>query len=50
MRAVDTIIESLLAVRELDDLAPASHPLREIREMVNEAGRSGSILRAAARS
>lgn len=37
MRGADTFTESLFTVRKLDDFVPASHPLRAIREMANEA-------------
>ncbi|WLE58840.1 IS5 family transposase [Burkholderia plantarii] len=37
MRGADTFTESLFMVRKLDDFVPASHPLRAIREMANEA-------------
>ena len=37
MRGADTFTESLFSVRKLDDFVPASHPLRSIRVMVNEA-------------
>ena len=37
MRGADTFTESLFSVRKLDDFVPASHPLRSIRFMVNEA-------------
>ncbi|KAG0163343.1 hypothetical protein DFQ30_000317 [Apophysomyces sp. BC1015] len=36
MRGADKFTESLFCVRKLDDLVPASHPLRSIRAMVNE--------------
>ena len=32
-----TVTESLFKVRQLEDFAPADHPLRPIRKMVNEA-------------
>lgn len=37
MRGADTLTESLFTMRHLDDFVPASHPLRAIRKMVNEA-------------
>ena len=37
MRGADTFTESLFTMRHLDDFVPASHPLRPIRTMVNEA-------------
>jgi transposase len=37
MRAADTFTESLFSVRKLDDFVPATHPLRAVRLMVNEA-------------
>ena len=37
MRGPDTFTESLFNVKRLDDFVPASHPLRLIRVMVNEA-------------
>ena len=37
MRGPDTFTESLFSVKKLDDFVPASHPLRSIRVMVNEA-------------
>lgn len=37
MRGADTFTESLFTVRKLDDFVPASHPLRAIRTMANEA-------------
>lgn len=37
MRGPDTFTESLFSVKKLDDFVPASHPLRLIRVMVNEA-------------
>jgi transposase len=37
MRGADTFIESLFTMRRLDDFVPAQHPLRPIREMVNQA-------------
>jgi transposase len=37
MRGTDTFTESLFSVKKLDDFVPASHPLRHIRVMVNEA-------------
>jgi len=37
MRGADTFTESLFTMRHLDDFVPASHPLRPIRKMVNEA-------------
>ena len=37
MRGPDTFTESLFSIKKLDDFVPASHPLRAIRAMVNEA-------------
>lgn len=37
MRGADTFTESLFTMRRLDDFVPARHPLRPIREMVNQA-------------
>lgn len=37
MRGADLLQESLFTVRELDDFVPAGHPLRPIRERVNQA-------------
>ncbi|WP_244818645.1 IS5 family transposase [Caballeronia sp. Lep1P3] len=37
MRGADTFTESLFSFRKLDDFVPASHPLRSIRVMANEA-------------
>ena len=37
MRGADTFTESLFTMRRLDDFVPAMHPLRPIREMVNQA-------------
>ena len=37
MRGADTFTESLFTMRRLEDFVPASHPLRPIRAMVNEA-------------
>ena len=37
MRGVDTFTESLFTMRHLEDFVPAAHPLRPIRQMVNEA-------------
>lgn len=37
MRGSDTFTESLFSVHRLDDFVPQSHPLRELRVMVNEA-------------
>ena len=37
MRGADTYTESLFTIRKLDDFVPAQHPLRPIRQMVNEA-------------
>lgn len=37
MRGADILQESLFTVRQLDDFVPASHPLRPIRERVNQA-------------
>ena len=37
MRASDTFTESLFTMSKLEDFIPHSHPLRPIRNMVNEA-------------
>lgn len=37
MRGADVLQESLFSVRKLDDFVPATHPLRPIRERVNQA-------------
>lgn len=37
MRGADTFTESLFSMRRLDDFVPADHPLRPVRQMVNEA-------------
>jgi transposase len=37
MRGADTFTESLFTMRQLEDFVPADHPLRPIRQMVNEA-------------
>ncbi len=37
MRGADTFTESLFTMRHLEDFVPAEHPLRPIRQMVNEA-------------
>jgi transposase len=37
MRGADTFTESLFTMRRLDDFVPAQHPLRPIREIVNQA-------------
>lgn len=37
MRGADILQESLFTVRKLDDFVPASHPLRPIRDRVNQA-------------
>lgn len=37
MRGADTFTESLFTMRRLEDFVPADHPLRAIRELVNEA-------------
>ncbi len=37
MRGSDTTTESLFIMQTLEDDLPASHPLRAIRRMVNEA-------------
>lgn len=37
MRGSDTFTESLFTMRHLEDFVPADHPLRAIREMVNQA-------------
>ena len=37
MRGADTFTESLFTMRHLEDFVPADHPLRPIRQIVNEA-------------
>jgi transposase len=37
MRGADTFTESLFTMRHLEDFVPIDHPLRPIRQMVNEA-------------
>ena len=37
MRGVDVFSEQLFTVKRLEEFIPANHPLRPIREMVNEA-------------
>jgi transposase len=37
MRGADTFTESLFTLRQLEDFVPAGHPLRPIRQMVNQA-------------
>jgi len=37
MRGCDSYTEGLFTIRRLDDFVPASHPLRRIRVMVNDA-------------
>jgi transposase len=37
MRGADTLHESLFSISKLDDFIPTVHPLRPIREMVNQA-------------
>lgn len=37
MRGPDTFTESLFSIKKLDDFVPATHPLRAIRAMVNDA-------------
>ncbi|ONM80858.1 DDE transposase [Pseudomonas aeruginosa] len=37
MRGVDVFSEQLFTVKRLEEFIPASHPLRPVREMVNEA-------------
>jgi transposase len=37
MRGADTFTESLFTMRHLEDFVPSDHPLRPIRQMVNEA-------------
>lgn len=37
MRGADTFTESLFTMRRLEDFVPAGHPLRAIRELVNQA-------------
>jgi hypothetical protein len=36
MRGADTFTESLFSVRRLDDFVSQNHPLRPVRQMVNE--------------
>jgi transposase len=37
MRGADTFTESLFTMRRLDDFVPDNHPLRPVRQMVNQA-------------
>jgi len=37
MRGLDTFTESLFSIKKLEDFVPATHPLRAIRAMVNDA-------------
>ncbi len=37
MRGADTFTKSLFSIKKLEDFVPATHPLRAIRVMVNEA-------------
>ncbi|MGF6367997.1 hypothetical protein OKW40_000747 [Paraburkholderia sp. RAU6.4a] len=37
MRGTDTVTESPFTFRKLNEFVPASHPLRAIRKMANEA-------------
>ena len=37
MRGADTFTESLFTMRHLEDFVPVDHPLRPIRQIVNEA-------------
>ena len=37
MRGSDTFTESLFSIKKLEDFVPATHPLRAIRAMVNDA-------------
>ena len=37
MRGADTFTESPFTLHRLEDFVPADHPLRAIRQMVNEA-------------
>ena len=37
LRGSDLYTEGLFTMQRLDDFVPANHPLRRIREMVNEA-------------
>ena len=37
MRGVDVFSEQLFTVKRLEEFIPANHPLRPVREMVNEA-------------
>lgn len=36
MRGVDEMQESLFTIAKLEDFVPADHPLRPLRELVNE--------------
>jgi hypothetical protein len=46
MRGSDAMQEALLTVAKLEALVPANHPLRAIRDLVNEAlGRFNGLLR-----
>ena len=37
MRGPDTVTESLFTIKKLDDFVPATHPLRAIRVVIDEA-------------
>lgn len=37
MRGADTFTDSLFILRRLEDFVPDNHPLRPIRQMVNQA-------------
>ncbi|OLG75396.1 transposase, partial [Xanthomonas oryzae pv. oryzae] len=37
MRDVDVFSEQLFTVKRLEEFIPANHPLRPVREMVNDA-------------
>ncbi|OLG98134.1 transposase, partial [Xanthomonas oryzae pv. oryzae] len=37
MRGVDVFSEQLFTVKRLEEFIPANHPLRPVREMVNDA-------------
>ncbi|MGE6333277.1 IS5/IS1182 family transposase, partial [Stenotrophomonas sp. NPDC077659] len=37
MRGVDVFSEQLFTVKRLEEFIPVSHPLRPVRQMVNEA-------------
>ena len=47
MRGTDGMQESLFTVAKLDDFVPATHPLRKIQVLVNEAlSRMNSLFNA----